>query len=190
MVLRFSSVGELAWIKKSVCPAPGVVFSPWPGALLGQTQQLVAAVGWRIYGSATAAVGILTSGSTPSKARTSFHRDQTPLQCGAIVEPSLSVLTYLELHRMSAGKTQRLQSTDRLCRNKTPLQCGVIVDSWTLPQRHNIPLPASCAGRKHDSRTLLGIRAKDSHPPPPSVFFRGGEVVALSRVIAARTREC
>ncbi|KAG0422616.1 hypothetical protein HPB47_001575, partial [Ixodes persulcatus] len=67
---------------------------------------------------------------------TSSHRDQTPLQCGAIVDPSLSVQTYLDLHRLSAGKTQRLQSTDRLCRNKTPLQCGVIVDPWTLPQHH------------------------------------------------------
>ncbi|KAG0424727.1 hypothetical protein HPB47_028058 [Ixodes persulcatus] len=80
--------------------------------------------------------GILTSGSTPSKARTSSHR------------------------------------------NRTPLQCGVIVNPWTLPQRHNIALPASCAGRKHDPRTLPGNRAMDSHPP---VFFPGEEVVALPR---------
>ncbi|KAG0434954.1 hypothetical protein HPB47_018766 [Ixodes persulcatus] len=178
MVLRFSSVGELAWIKKSVCPAPGVVFSPWPGALLGQTQQLVEAVGWRIYGSATAAVGILTSGSTPSKALDQLPQDQTPLQA----VPSCIVV--------SAGKNATPSKPDRLCRNKTPLQCGVIVDSWTLPQRHNIPLPASCAGRKHDSRTLLDSSQGLAPPPPPSVFFRGGEVVALSRVIAARTREC
>ncbi|KAG0425178.1 hypothetical protein HPB47_027644 [Ixodes persulcatus] len=52
--------------------------------------------------------GILASGSTPSKAPTSFHRDQTPLKCGAIVDPSLSVLTYLDLH---------LQRQTRLLRN-------------------------------------------------------------------------